>query len=254
MIEILKAIIIGIIQGITEVLPISSSAHNAVIHYVLFKNAISLTNEIFLHFSSLIALIIFLRKDIIEFIRNIFKKNFKEPILLITASIPSFIIYILFDDYFNLILSNLVFIGFFLIITSLILLLIYSLLDKACKENVNYNDAFIIGLSQGFALIPGISRSGMTLYGALNREIEYKKAIKFSLFLYLIASSGSVILDYNNLMNVEINLFSIISFTTTFIFTLISLYLITNKIKKKHFIYFSLYTLLLGIFTIIFNL
>ena len=254
MIKIIKAIILGIVQGITEVLPISSSAHNALIHYFIYDTSINLTNEIFLHFASLLALIIFMRKDIFNIIKKIFCQDFKYIISIIIGSIPALIVYLLFNKYIKSILTNITLIGFFLIITSLILIFIYSLFNNSNKKIISKTDSLFIGFCQSIALIPGISRSGMTLYGGLLKGINYKETIKFSLFLFLVASSGSLLLEYKEIASIDLNLFSIITFITTFFFTLVSLHLIVNKIKRKHFLYFSLYTLLLGIIVIIFTI
>ena len=254
MIEFIKAIIIGIIQGITEVLPISSSAHNAIIYYYFYDSSITLTNEIFLHISSLLALIIFMRKDILELINDLFNKNFKSTINIIIATIPAFIMYLLFNYIFNSILDSIILIGFFLLITSLINMFIYSLYNKTRKDNITYKDSFLIGVCQSFALIPGISRSGITLYGGLLKSINYQKIVKFSLFLFMVATTGSIILEYESIKNINLNLINFVTFFTTFIFTLLSLKLIVNKIKRNHFIYFSLYTFILGLIIIILNI
>jgi len=254
MIEILKAIIIGIIQGITEVLPISSSAHNAVIHYVLFKNSISLTSEIFLHISSTLACVIFLRKDILNLIKQLFNKDYSYLIKLIIGTLPAFIIYLVFGKYIKSIFDSLFLIGIFLIFTSFILMISSTLFNKLLKNNITYKNSFYIGLCQSLALIPGISRSGFTLFGGLSNKICLKETVKYSFFLYLISSIGSCILDFNNLINITINTQLIITFLVTFIFTYISLIFLYNKLSKKHFVFFSFYTFILGIILIIINL
>ena len=115
-------------------------------------------------------------------------------------------------------------------------------------------NSFFIGLCQSLALIPGISRSGFTLFGGLSNKICLKETAKYSIFLYLISSIGSCILDFNNLINITINAQLIITFTVTFIFTYISLIFLYNKLSKNHFIFFSFYTFILGIILSIINL
>ena len=254
LIEILKAIIIGIIQGITEVLPISSSAHNAVIHYIFFNSSITLTNEIFLHISSTLACIFFLRKDILSLIKQLLNKDFLYFIKLIIGTLPAFIIYLIFDDYIKSVFDSLFLIGIFLLFTSFILLISSTFFNKSLSNDITFKGSFYIGLCQSLALIPGISRSGITLFGGLCNKINLKDTVKFSSFLYLISSIGSCILDYDNLLNITLTKELIISFIVTFICTYLTFIFLYNKLRKKHFIFFSIYTFILGIILIINNL
>lgn len=252
--EVIKAIILGIIQGISEVLPISSSAHNAVVYKIFYNNSISLTNEIFLHLSSTIACIIFLVKDIKIFFKSLISKKFDYFFKLILGTLPAFILYLILGDYLDMVLDNIMLIGVFLIFTSFILLISSTLFNNNSNKNISFKSSFMIGLCQSLALIPGISRSGMTLFGGLTNKINLKEIIKFSMFLYLISSLGSIILDFKNISNFNLNLYSIISFTTSLIFTYLSLYFLYNKFKKRHFVFFSIYTFIFGFILVIIHL
>lgn len=267
MLEKLKYIILGIIQGLTEPLPISSSGH-----LVIFKNLFKLDSlndlnfEIIVNFASFLAISFIYRKDIIKLIKDSFNylktkeykyyHSFKYILLIILACIPAGILGLLFKNKIDLISSNVKYIGISLLITSLALFIVRKIDGKKHDNNITYKDSFIIGLFQGIALLPGISRSGATLTGGLLRNIKKEDAVKFSFMLYLPISIASFILgikDFTTSNNFN-NLY--ISYILGFIFSLFTTYFATkwfiNIIKKKKLIYFSIYCLVVGLLVLIF--
>lgn len=267
MLEKLKYIILGIIQGLTEPLPISSSGH-----LVIFKNLFKLDSlndlnfEIIVNFASFLAISFIYRKDIIKLIKDSFNylktkeykyyHSFKYILLIILACIPAGILGLLFKDKIDLISSNVKYIGISLLITSLALFIVRKIDGIKKDNNITYKDSFIIGLFQGIALLPGISRSGATLTGGLLRNIKKEDAVKFSFMLYLPISIASFILgikDFTTSSNFN-NLY--ISYILGFIFSLFTTYFATkwfiNIIKKKKLIYFSIYCLVIGLLVLIF--
>ena len=267
MLEKLKYIILGIIQGITEPLPISSSGH-----LVIFKNLFNLNSlndlnfEIIVNFASFLAISFIYRKDIIKLIKDSinylktknykYYHSFKYVLLIILACIPAGILGLLFKDKIDLISSNVKYIGIALLITSLALFIVKKIDGIKNDNDITYKDSFIIGLFQGIALLPGISRSGATLTGGLLRNIKKEDAVKFSFMLYLPISIASFILgikDFTTSSNFN-NLY--ISYILGFIFSLFTTYFATkwfiNIIKKKKLIYFSLYCLIAGLLVLIF--
>ena len=267
MLDKLKYIILGIIQGLTEPLPISSSGH-----LVIFKNLFNLASlndlnfEIIVNFASFLAISFIYRKDIIKLIKDSFNylktkeykyyHSFKYILLIILACIPAGILGLLFKNKIDLISSNVKYIGIALLITSLALFIVRKIDGKKHDNNITYKDSFIIGLFQGIALLPGISRSGATLTGGLLRNIKKEDAVKFSFMLYLPISIDSFILgikDFTTSSNFN-NLY--ISYILGFIFSLFTTYFATkwfiNIIKKKKLIYFSIYCLVVGLLVLIF--
>lgn len=182
----LKAILLGAIQGLTEFLPVSSSGH-----LVLFRNILNfhdglLTFEVLLHFGTALAVIIVFWQDI----KKLF--NFKDPqqrhflMLLIVGTIPAGLMGIFLEDYIESLFSSTALVGLMLIVTGLILFFSSKFYkgDKGITD-IRFVDALIIGIAQGIAIIPGISRSGMTIVAALSRRINRELAAKYSFILSL---------------------------------------------------------------------
>lgn len=269
LIEILKHIFFGAIQGITETLPISSSGHLLILNKLFnLKQNNDLTFEILLHFGSLIAIFIFYRKTIIELIKNffiyLFKKDktkqtdYKYSWLLVLATIPAAIFGLLFNDYIEEHLTSLLTAGISLIITALVLYLI-SKMPKGHKEkaDMNWKDALFIGLVQAVAIIPGISRSGSTVSASLSRKLSIDNALRFSFLLFIPVAFGATLLKVIDFIkdpsSLIITIPYIIAFLTSIVFTLISLNIFIEIIKKSKLSYFSIYCLLVGILSISLN-
>ena len=263
---LIEYIILGILQGFTEPLPISSSGHLKIFKYIFKSNALNDMNfEIIVNFGSLIAIIILYRKEILNIIKdffmyvktkeNIYKINYKYVWLIIVATIPAavFGIFIkdLIENYFTIRL-----VGLMLIITSIILFKIRNLKGNKDKKDITYLDAFKIGLFQVFALLPGISRSGMTIAASMKCNLKRKEALDFSFMLYLPVSFGAIILGLFDLIKTQ-NIsslipFYIISFIVSMITTYFSIKWFIKIVKKGKLIYFSIYCFIIGILTIIF--
>jgi len=259
----LKYIFLGIIQGFTEPLPISSSGH-LVIFQELFNLSIEGLNfEIIVNTGSLIAIIIIFYKDIISLIKNTFlylfkkqdeyKKDFQYSVMLIIAVIPAGLIGLLFKTSFDKFSDNLWIVGISLIITSIAL----SLVGKAAVENTNeeltFMDALVIGFFQIFALFPGISRSGSTMVGGLSRKIKFEDTMKFSFLLYIpisIAASLLSILDLST-SNDTFTIGYIGAFIVSIISTYFAVKWLFKMIRKGNLKYFSIYCLSVGTLVII---
>ena len=252
--NLFNAIFLGFIQGVTEWFPISSSGHLAIIQS-LFNMEVPMAFDIFLHFASLIVIIFVFYKDIKEIIIGLIKKEkkyIKLFLYLIIASIPAGIIGFLFNDLIENIFSNILFIGIFLIITSIILF--STKFIKNNNKELNLKNAFIIGLFQAFAILPGISRSGSTISAGLLQGINPKEAVKFSFLLSIPVILGASILgikDINQIDNLEYLLAGGIVTIITGIFTLKFLLKIIDKNKFKNF---SLYCFILGTAIIIYSI
>ena len=188
--NIIEAIILGIIQGLTEFIPVSSSGHLVVIQS-LFKN-FSQPGVLFdsiLHLGTLAAVFYYFRLRIYEIITNI-----RLLLLIVVASVPTGIIGLLFKDSFEKMFSNVQLVGVAFIVTGIMLFFA----DK--KENgqkntceTSYVDALIIGIIQGIAIIPGISRSGSTITAGIYRKLDKKFAMEFSFLLSIPAILGAVL-------------------------------------------------------------
>ena len=210
--NILTYLILGIIQGITEPLPISSSGH-----IFLFKNIFntnmfnSLNFEIISNFGSFIAIFIIFWKDIkkliIAFFSYIFKKetrkininNFKYCIYIIISTIPVGITGFIFKDVLEN-LYSLKGLAIAFLITALALFIVRNIKGEKLDNDITLKDAILIGLLQGVAIIPGISRSGTVLVACLLCGLKRETALKYTFILYFPVSVGTIILGVNDLL------------------------------------------------------
>ncbi|PII02496.1 undecaprenyl-diphosphate phosphatase [Acholeplasma laidlawii] len=268
-IELIKYIILGIIQGVTEIFPVSSSGH-----LVLFSNLflggedINATLTLFLmitNMGSFLALLIYYFKDVKELVVDSFnfvfnkekrkeiivQENISYAVKLIIAIVPIGIAGLLIKDYLP---TNLLSIGISLIITSLLLFLVFLLRNKKFSNDITFKNAGVIGLIQMFAVFPGISRSGITLVGGLSQKIEIKKVMRFSFLCYLLISipvSGLGLYDAikNPGTMSDIPGFSL-AFIFSFIFSLLTIKIMHKYVTVKNLIWFYLYALTVGLVSI----
>jgi undecaprenyl-diphosphatase len=251
-VTLLSAILSGILQGLTEFLPVSSSGHLVLLHsFIGFKES-QMIFDIFLHLGTLLAVIVFFRDDILK----LFTSEKKDLSLLGVAMIPAAAAGILFYSFIENFFSSPRITGYLLLLNGCILFLASYIQTRKniSRESINSKDAFLIGLSQVLGLLPGISRSGVTISTGLFRKLDYKKAITFSFLLSVVAISGAVLfqlisnpasLNYIEYKNVIAGLLA------AFISGIISIRFLINVLKKKKFWIFGVYSVILGLITII---
>ncbi len=258
--------ILGLVQGIAEFLPISSSAH-LIIFRDLFGIGISMGNEIALsfdialHFGTLLAIGIYFFKDFIKMIKEgITKgpKNEKGKLFwfVVVATIPAAIAGVLFEDVIeNIIRSNFIVIALALIFMGIIIYIFdkYMKQSKTFKQ-MGYVDALIIGISQVFALIPGFSRSGTTIAAGRARGLNREEAAKFSFYLSAPVVLGAVVLNLldSSVIQAIVSNASIfiIGVLVAFISGLLCIEFLLKYIKKNDFKIFMYYRIILGILVI----
>jgi len=271
MTEIINAIILGLVQGLTEFLPISSSGHLAILHKILnFTTESNLFFDIILHLATLLAVIIFYRNEIINIIiatKNSFsdmivkKQSFKQAfwkekndsrlfVLIILGSIPTGIIGIVFKDQVEKLAENLLYVGVGLLFTATMLLL-FELKKKVFKKipRMTIFDSIIIGIMQGIAIIPGISRSGSTIATAKLLGIDKESAAKYSFLLSIPAITGAFLLKVKDIFSESIELdytLLIVGFLASFLSGYYSLKLLIWLIKKANLRLFIVYCLVVG--------
>mgnify|MGYP004520259913 CR=1 FL=1 len=270
LINILKYIFLGFIQGFTEPIPVSSSGH-----LLIFQNLIKGNSNIdfgllaiITNIGSLIAITWLYKNEIIDLFKGFFgylktkeKKyynNYKYSTLVILATIPAGIMGIVVTKLgmFDFLEENIKFVGITLLITALFLFLIRNIKGKKEKNDITYKDAFIIGLFQVIALIPGISRSGATIVGGMTRNLKRETAFNFSFILYIPISVATTILGIKDLissnLSFELLLCYIFSLITSTIVTYYATKWFRDIVKKGKLIYFVWYCLLIGTLVIIF--
>lgn len=259
----LKLILIGFIQGITEPLPISSSAHMIIVGHLLNIGKLDINTEIIINFASTIAIAIFFRKKIISLFINTFTKKKTTDysyldrsyfLKLLVASIPAVIAGVFFKDLIDDYFMNIKFVSIALILTGFLLLFTYLMIKGKTifTDEITFQDSVTIGLMQALAILPGISRSGSTFFGGTTRNIKLKRIFDFSFFLYLIASFGALVLSFFDLDIKDININSlIIPFIITFITTYFSIKLFHKILNKKTLLMFMIYTFIIGLIFLI---
>jgi undecaprenyl-diphosphatase len=191
--SVIEALILGIVQGLTEFLPISSSGHLVLFQKLFGIQSEVLTFDLAVHVATLIAVCAVLWKDILL----ILKKPFvKLTLLIIVATIPAVLIGLIFGDMLEGLYQSGATLGFEFIFTGLVLFLAEKVRVKNKPlEEMRLFDALFIGTAQGLAILPAVSRSGMTLVGALSRGFNREAALKFSFLISIPAIAGAAVLN-----------------------------------------------------------
>lgn len=245
----LKIFLLSFIQGISEFFPISSSGHLVIFQELLRFRNIALVYDIFFHVGTLFSVLIFFSKDIFSILKGIREKeNLHFISLLITASIPTALIGLFFKDQLEAMFDQPGIVGYFLLITALVIFL--SKYIRIKKPN-DYIAAFIIGVFQGMAIIPGLSRSGLTISIGLILSMGFIFSFRFSFLLSIPAIIGALILEFGKIPFSSGQLLYLLAgalFSALFGFA--ALYLLKKIILKEKFYYFAYYCVLAGIIAI----
>ena len=263
--NLIKYIILGIIQGVTEPLPISSSGHLLIFRELFNTNMFNDLNfEVIVNFGSFLAILIIFWKDIVQLITGFFKylfgnKSFKKEWkycwLIVLGSIPVGIVGLLFKDKIEAI-ASVKEVGIALIITAIALFLVKNSNGKKEDNNLTWVDAIIIGLFQMCALLPGLSRSGMVLVGCLLCKLNKESALKYTFLLYFPVSVASFGLSSIDVIKGGLDKSLMLSYGLGLIAAFVATYLtykwLSNIVKKGSLWKFSIYCILVAIFVLIY--
>lgn len=258
--DVLDAIILGIIQGLTEFLPVSSSGHLELGKAILGDNSIpeeSLLFTVVLHFATALSTLVVFRKDVWDILKGIFRfkwnDDMKFALKIVISMIPAAIIgYTFEEELASLFDGNIMLVGFMLIVTALLLFLA----DKAKNTNkkVSFSNAFIIGLAQAIAMLPGISRSGATISTSVLLGNDKTKAARFSFLMVVPLILGKIGKDIlsGELSYQSDNFTSLsIGFIAAFIAGLFACTWMISLVKNSKLTYFSIYCVIVGLAAII---
>ena len=251
-----EAILLGIIQGLTEFLPVSSSGHIELGKYILdVETTDNLLFSIVVHGATALSTIVVFRKDIAQILKGLFnlqwndEKDFSAKILL--SMVPVGVVGVLWEAEIEaLFIGNVMLVGFMLLITGLLLSFTYY--KKAGSTSVNYPKSLLIGLAQAFAIFPGISRSGSTISTALLLNISREKAARFSFLMVLPPIIGAMLLkvkDYMEVPEVAGGISAIAlsaGFIAAFLSGLWACKWMIGIVKKGKLIYFAIYCFIVG--------
>lgn len=272
----IEAIVLGLVQGLSEFLPISSSGHLAVLQSLFEINEDKVIFfAVLLHIGTLVSIFVVYHKDIYALIKELFllfKDIFtgkglrieerpirKLGIMIIVSSIPTAIMGLLFSDYIDKIFGSLTVIAICWIITGFILLFSEKLKNNKKEiEGMKYRNAIFIGICQGLAIMPGISRSGSTIVGSLVTGLKREFAVEFAFLISIPAILGSAILEFPKAIKAGIEPSTIGPMIVGFLVAAISGYFaITTMIKivsKHNMRYFSYYVWIIGLGTFIYSI
>ncbi len=258
-----EAIVLGIIQGLTEFLPISSSGHLE-IGKALFGNEVlgqeSLFFTLVLHFGTALSTMVIFRKEIGEIIKGLFQFSINENTLfsfkIVISMIPAALVGLFLQDAIEALFSkNLILVGAMLILTALILFLADR--TKKTEKNVSFSNAFVLGIVQAVAILPGISRSGSTIASAVLLGVDREKAARFSFIMVLPLIFGSIaktILDLEGVPEQIDSVALFLGFIAAFLSGLLACQWMISIVKKSKLKYFSYYCILLGSLTLAYGL
>lgn len=252
--QILFLLILGILQGICEFLPISSSGH-----LVLFSNIFGITDSLFvsivLHVATLLAILVVFKKEIFYMISHPFSK---ESMNIVIATIPTALIVLILMPIINQSFTG-SFLAVSFLISSILLVVVeyYSKRHKQSKE-FTYKNAIIMGIAQGLAVFPGISRSGTTISAGLFSGGDKENCAKFSFLMSIPVIILSMILEIIKIFiykeTVSVNIVGIVgAFIFAFVIGILSIKLMIKLTSKLNFKWFSLYLLIISIITLFIN-
>tara|TARA_B100001057_G_scaffold119226_1_gene117895 strand:+ start:164 stop:955 length:792 start_codon:yes stop_codon:yes gene_type:complete len=257
--DLLDSFILGVIQGFTEFLPVSSSGHLELGKAVLGDQSMANESMLFtvvLHFATALSTLVVFRKDVIEILSDFFKfkwnSNTQFVVKIIISMVPAAIVGIFFEKELEaLFSSNILLVGAMLIVTGLLLILADR--AKNTTKQVAQKSAFIIGISQALAMFPGISRSGATISTAVLLGIDKTKAARFSFLMVIPLIFGKIFKDifsgelaYNNTQFTSLS----IGFIAAFVSGLMACTWMIRLVKNSQLKYFAVYCGVVGLLAI----
>ncbi len=258
-------LLLGVVQGITEFLPVSSSGHLALLQYFMHFQKPPLPYTIVLHIATLLSVLLFFNKKLIYLILGLIKferEYLKLSLNILICIIPTAIIGLLLEDKVSALMLNPFFVSLFLFITGIILLSVsfYAKRQKLllgdsdpAYSSITWYKSLIIGVLQGLAVFPGISRSGITISTGIFLKLSPEDAFDFSFLIFIPVVIGSLLLELLKLNEGFFNALPVgwvFGFLTAFISGLISLFVLRKFVLKLKFHIFGLYCILLSFFVV----
>ena len=257
--DLLDSLILGIIQGFTEFLPVSSSGHLELGKAVLGDQSMPSESMLFtvvLHFATALSTLVVFRKDVVEILLDFFKfkwnSNTQFVVKIIISMVPAGVVGVFFESELEALFSNnILLVGAMLIVTGLLLMLADR--AKNTTKLVTQKSAFIIGISQALAMLPGISRSGATISTAVLLGVDKTKAARFSFLMVIPLIFGKIFKDvfsgelaYNSTQFTSLS----IGFVAAFISGLMACTWMIRLVKNSQLKYFAIYCAVVGLLAI----
>ena len=263
--SIIEAIILGIIQGATEFLPVSSSGHSILLPAIFGMSEPGINEVIIAHQGTLLAVLLYFWRDIWAIIKGVFQGLVeRNPMgnaqsrlgwFLVIGSVPAAVIGLLFEDTFETIFANPMWAALFLLATAGFLVLGERMLSGEKKlDKMSWADAMIIGCFQVFALFPGVSRSGSTIVGGLTRGLDRELAARYSFLMSIPVILGAGLLKLADLIGATgINYGTLaVTFIVSFFVGLACIHFLIQWVKERSLYPFAIYCALFGVFSLIY--
>ena len=263
-----EAVILGIVQGLTEFLPISSTAHIVITSTLLNLQFPGLIMEIFLHLSSIVAVIYYFRKDLAEIITGflayikrkdpVHRTSFQFGLYLIGATLITGVLGMILEDMISDALKSPSVIAAALALTGFFLIFIerFHTYGNKTEATMGWKDTIVVALAQTLAVIPGISRSGSTLIAALWTGLERKTAVRFSFLLsipVILGSSVLLVTDLESGFVADVGIVPlVVAFLTSLVCSIIGIKWLIDFLNKSRLTYFAIYCFLLAGFVFFF--
>lgn len=268
--EILKFLFLGMLQGVTEPIPVSSSGHLMLAQHFLgvgVDGQQKLAFAVLVNFASLLAVLVIYREDLrrlttrtLQYIKRRDPADEAEArfvLYIILGTIPAAVLGLLFNDLIESWLTGITVVGITLIITGIALWVIRNLKGRKLDGDLRLSDCLIVGFAQALALIPGISRSGATIVAGMLRGMNQETALRFSFMLYIPVSVGSIILEGDDILQAMTNantlILYIIAFIATFIASYFALRWFMNVMRHGNLKVFYIYCFIVGSLVLLFG-
>jgi undecaprenyl-diphosphatase len=257
--EWLEALVLGVIQGLTEFLPVSSSGHLELTKYIFGSDKApeaSMLMTVVLHAATALSTIVVFRKDLAEIFKGLFQFKWNEEFIfslkIVLSMIPAAIVGVLLESeleqFFD---QQIVFVGFMLIVTAI--LLYFADKAKHTNKDVSYKNAIIIGIAQAIAILPGISRSGATISTSVLLGIDRTKSARFSFLMVVPLILGKMAKDLmsGEILSSSINIAPLsLGFVAAFITGLLACTWMIQLVKNSKLTYFAIYCIIIGLIAI----
>jgi len=263
--EIWKAIIVGVVQGLAEFLPVSSSGHIVLTQYLLGIREVGgadssdLSFEIILHLGTLVSVLIYFRKPLWKMTQSLYTSDMREERMMIlwlgVATVPAVIAALLFKDFFDSVPGQPVVVSGLLIVTGLILFV--PRLLKGRVRPVGLNSSIIMGIGQAFAILPGVSRSGSTIAAGLVSGVKAEKAAEFSFLMSIPAIAGGFVFtlkdqkeelgSYGEALRSCFNDAYLAGAMAAAVVGLFAIYLVMGAVRRGKLEYFAYYCFAAGV-------
>lgn len=262
--DILRALVLGVVQGLTEFLPVSSSGHLEIMNELMGSGSSidsDLTMVILVHLGTAFSILYVYWSDIKSILMDLLRFKWSEEtqisLKILLSMIPAMIIGLLFEDQLEALFSgSIIWVGIFLTITGLVLYITPSDISRQKGDKVTFKNALVIGVAQAVAVLPGISRSGMTIASALSLGIDKERAARFSFLMVLPVIFGKVILDISGgdlVLNSDNYIPIIVALVSSFLVGVWACRWMVSLVKNSQLKFFAYYCVIIGLGTILYH-